>query len=230
MSFPYTGLPAGKRVAVFGRSGVGKSYLSKWIVLRARSVRWCVLDTKHDPEFDDWPAFDELPSAAQLRETWQEASQIVIRPKPIENNEATLDMWLEMLHERFNNFGIVIDETYQAAYGQRAGPGFTGLVTRGRVRGQSIVMGSQRPAWVPRFVFTEAIGFCIMSLNLLEDRERVARMVGDRWRRQVLRPLKERQWLWYDVARDRLTEMSAVTILDIPVIVDDPAEREIIAS
>lgn len=224
MAFPWSGLEPGKRVALFGRAGVGKSHLSKWIVLRSTMMRWIILDTKHDPIYEEWIMIDELPTTAKLHELWQIASQVVVRPRPHENNADVLDLWLEMIHDRFNRFGIVIDETYQVAFGPRAGAGLTGLVTRGRVRGQTVVMGSQRPAWVPRFVFTEAIGYCIMSLNLLEDRQRVSAMVGDRWKRDVLRPIKERQWLWYDVNRDRLTRMEPVVILPVPVIVENPAE------
>lgn len=227
MSFPYSGLAPGKRIALFGRSGVGKSYMSKWIVLRSTALRWIILDTKHDDIYDDWPTIDELPTTKILSELWQVSSQIVVRPKPYENNADTLDLWLEMIHEKYNRFGIVIDETYQVAFGPRAGPGLTGLVTRGRVRGQSVVMGSQRPAWVPRFVFSEANGYIVMSLNMREDKEKVASFVGDRWKRMVMRELREREWLWYDVGQNRLWPMRPVTILDVPVITPDGSQNDL---
>lgn len=218
MSFPYSGLRPGQRIALFGRAGSGKSHWSKWAVLRSGALRWLILDTKYDPIWNDWPILEALPSSRQLREAWSAHERVVVRPLPAENNEAVLDLWLEMVHDQFNRFGIVIDETYQVAFGSRAGTGFTGLVTRGRVRGQTVIMGAQRPAWVPLFVFTEATGYAIMSLTVRDDRARVAGMVGDRWRGYVMRPVRERSWLWYDVGRDRLTTMQPVVIFDVPVV------------
>lgn len=229
MSFPYSSLGSGTRIALFGRSGSGKSYLGKWMILRSTSMRWIVLDTKHDPIFDDWHIVTGLPSARQMTEAWGRHANVVVRPAPDENNDAILDLWLAMLHDAFTRFGILIDETYQVAYGTRAGPGFTGLVTRGRVRGQTVIMGSQRPAWVPRYVFSEAVGYCIMSLNLKGDRERVAEMVGDRWYRDVMAPMQRRQWLYYDVDNDRLLKMSPVTIIDVPVVMTDEEHRKLTA-
>lgn len=216
MAFPYSGLAPGQRIALFGRAGVGKSHWCKWAILRSRRLRWIVLDTKYDPVWDNWYIHPSLPSARQLGELWRIYERVVIRPAPAENNEAILDIWIEMLHERFNRFGIVIDETYQVAFGARAGPGFTGLVTRGRVRGQTVIMGAQRPAWVPRFVFTEANGYAIFALNMAQDRQMVASMVGDRWKGRVMGRIPPRRWFWYDVSSDRLTAMDPVTIWDVP--------------
>jgi hypothetical protein len=202
---------------------VGKSYWAKWAVLRSHRLRWVILDTKHDPEWDSWYIQSPLPSARQLGELWREHERVVVRPAPAENIDGVLDIWLEMLHENFNRFGIVIDETYQVAFGPRAGPGFTGLVTRGRVRGQTVIMGAQRPAWVPKFVMTEANGYAIFALNVMTDRQVVAGMVGDRWKRQVLGRLTPRRWLWYDVASDRLVSMNPVAIWDVPVCEPEPS-------
>lgn len=207
--FPRGGIAAGHRLAVFGRAGSGKSYLTKWAVLRSQKQRWIVLDTKHDPLFEDWHPHDGLMTMDALARAWRDSARVVVRPKPFQSTPAILDAYLSDLHDAFENFGTLIDETYQVAFGARAGAGLTGLVTRGRARKQTVIMGSQRPAWVPRFVFSEANGYVVMNLNLKQDRDRCYEMTG---RRRVLERVEPRHWLYYDVNADALTPFAPVAI------------------
>ena len=207
--FPYGPIEQGQRVAVFGRAGSGKTYLTKWAILKTQTVPWIVLDTKHDPNFDDWHPHDGLLTMDQLFRTWKERRIVVVRPTPRQSIPEILDAYLSNLHESFDNIGVAIDETYQVAFGPKAGPGLTGLVTRGRVRKQTVIMGSQRPAWVPRFVFTEANGYAIMSLTLMADRKTVYDMTG---KARVLNKVEPRHWLYYDVSGDTLRPFKPVTI------------------
>lgn len=207
--FPYGPIRPGTRVAVFGRAGSGKTYFTRYAILRSANLRWVVLDTKHDPEFDDWLPEDGLLTMDKLAREWRDRAIVVIRPKPHQCSPQVLDAYLGDLHDGFERIGVSIDETYQVAFGPKAGPGLTGLVTRGRVRKQSVIMGSQRPAWVPRFVFTEANGYVIMNLTLMVDRKTVFDMTG---KTRVLERVEPRHWLYYDVGADKLTAFKPVTI------------------
>jgi hypothetical protein len=60
----------------------------------------------------------------------------------------------------------------------QAGVGLTSWLTRGRSRRQSFLGGTQRPAWVSRFVFSESDYLSIFSLNLKEDRKRMYEACG----------------------------------------------------
>ncbi len=203
-------LPAGSRIALFGRAGSGKTTWARWYLARS-PLRSIVLDSKHDPGFDRWLPSDRLLKMDEIEQGWTMRRCVVVRPSPHQSDPAILDSYLLDIHDAFENVLVHVDEGYQVATGATAGPGLTGLMTRGRVRGQSVIVGSQRPAWLPRFVFSEANAFCVMALTLSPDRARVYEFTG---KSAVLNRLPDREWLWYDVARDRLTRFRAILLKD----------------
>jgi hypothetical protein len=145
----------------------------------------------------------------RLHRLWKDRKQIVIRPRPDENNNTRLADYEGELHDAFDNFGIAIDEIYQLTLSSHPKPGLTGLLTRGRVRGQTVICGMQRPSSIPMFIFSEAYGYVVMSLNLEKDRVRFYEMTGDK---RFLQKVKSRHWLYYDVPEDELTAYSPVSI------------------
>ncbi len=199
---------AGQRFAVCGRSGSGKTYLEKWLMFKS-TLKWIVIDSKHDPGFDEMKPNDGLLMPTKVERLWNDRRHVVVRPTARENDVKTLDEYLEELHESFDNFGVCIDETYQVAMTSKAGPGLTGLVTRGRARKQAVILGSQRPAWVPRFVFSEANAIIVMALTMKQDRERIYEMTEQPL---VLKPVEPRHWLFCDVAKATVEKFSPVTI------------------
>lgn len=202
------GIQAGQRFAVCGRSGSGKTYLEKWLMFRS-SLKWVVIDSKHDPGFDEMTTVDGLLTPARIVKKWDGSKVIVIRPTSRENDAKILDGYIEELHESYDNFGVCVDEVYQVALGSKAGPGLTGLVTRGRARKQAAILGSQRPAWVPRFVFSESNAVVVMALTLKQDRERIYEMTEQKI---VLTPVEPRHWLFCDIASATITPFGPVTI------------------
>ena len=176
-------------------------------------LRWVVIDSKHDKGFDELTGHEGLIDPAKLSRYWREGVGIfVVRPKPREYGD--MDAYLEELHESYDNFGVCVDEVYQVSGSTtRAGPGLTGLVTRGRARKQAVILGSQRPAWVPRFVYSEANGIVVMSLTMKQDRERILEMTAQRI---VMEPLESRHWLYCDIAAQTVTRYAPVTIEETP--------------
>lgn len=199
----------GTRLAVFGRSGSGKSYLQKWHMFRSR-MRWVVLDTKHDSGYSAMKPLAGLIGMGKLAKVWQDQQIVVVRPKPNENKMEFLDAYLAELHDAFDNFGTCIDEAYQVSNANNPGAGMIGLITRGRDRKQSVIIGSQRPARVPMFCFSEANAFCVMSLTMAADRKRVYENTGQSV--FLENSLPPRSWFYYDVASNRLVRYGAVTI------------------
>lgn len=199
----------GKRLGVFGRAGSGKTYLQKWFLLMT-TFRWVIMDTKHDPGFDDWRPVNGLIPMRDIFRAWQRDNQfVVIRPKPAETNLATLDAYLGQLHEAFDNFGVLIDETYHFCNGPYPGPGMIGLITRGRARKQAVILGAQRPARIPIFVLSEANAYAVLSLTMDTDRERMAELSG---RKEMLDRLPVRDWFYYSVDEGTLTRYAPVSI------------------
>lgn len=204
-----TGHKNGRRLSLFGRSGSGKTYLGKWFVQRSPG-RWVILDTKHDPGYDgrEWIKRSGLTSIGELMDLWRDYKTVVVRPSARQTNVVTMDGYLEYLHEGLENFGLFIDETYQVT-GLNEGPGLRGLVTRGRAKGQGVIMGSQRPSRLPLFCFTESNAYACMSLSLEADRKKVAEWTG---KKIFLQPMEPRDWRYYDVDSAKVTWYGPVTI------------------
>jgi hypothetical protein len=201
----------GKRLGIFGRSGSGKTYLTRWFMLRT-AYRWVVLDTKHDPEFNDWrPSRGLLPMADIWRSWKRDNHMVVVRPKPEETNPAMLDAYLGMLHEAFENFGVSMDETYHFSTGPYPGPGMIGLLTRGRARKQAVITGAQRPKRLPLFILSEANAFAILNLTMAQDRALMADMTDSR---ALLDRIPVRDWFYYSVDEGELGRYGPVTIRD----------------
>lgn len=187
-------LMPGQRLAIVGRSGVGKTYLARWFMLHSPQ-QWVAMDTKADPDFDAWRPLNGLPSMRVIRARWDRGHKVVvIRPSRAELDRVTLDSYLGDLHETFLNFGTFIDEVYQFQIGGQPRAGLTGIVARGRARNQASILGSQRPAWVPKFMFSEASLIAVMALQLEQDRKEMFDMTG---RPEMFARLKKREWFLY---------------------------------
>lgn len=168
------------------------------------------MDTKHDPGFDDWGAIrGGLPSMRDVSQAWRNRQFLVVRPRPDEMKPDTLDEYLGSLHDAFEFFGTLIDETYHFALGSNPGAGLTGLVTRGRARGQAVIMGMQRPSKIPLFVLSEANAHAVLPLTLDADRKRMVELTGEAAFMERGTP---RHWLYYDVDAGRLRRFGPVTI------------------
>src|SRR6185312_9486734 len=111
LAFPNGPMRAGQRFALFGRSGSGKTYLSQWAMLLTRKMRWVVLDTKHDPNFDAWHPVTGFLTMDRLHRRWKETERVVIRPHPYQISPEMLDAYISDIHNAFDNFGMCIDET-----------------------------------------------------------------------------------------------------------------------
>lgn len=206
-------IPPGKRCALTGQAGSGKTYLGKWLMLKS-PMQWVVIDSKHDSGFDDWRPVAGLLSMRALKRAWTDRPIVVIRPTPRQTKAEILDAYLGDLHDGYVGFGTFIDELYQVVRRGQPGDGLTGMVTRGRDRKQSIIMGAQRPSRVPLFMFSEANFIATMRLSLPDDRHRIYEYVGSP---RVMRKLPARKWYWFDVDKDDLTLYDAVSINAAPV-------------
>jgi len=200
----------GERAAIWGRAGVGKTTLSKWLMFIS-PMKWVVLDTKYDDGFNSYKKTQKLPAMAAIGSVLKDNKLFVVRPTNVEvSNPQILDAWLGDVHDSYNDIGVLIDEGYQVALGSTAGPGLTGLLTRGRQRGQSVIVGSQRPARLPLFCFTEANHYLIMQLSSKDDKKKVADYTG---RKEIVTDIiQPYHFKHYDVALDKLTRYGPVSI------------------
>jgi hypothetical protein len=140
-------------------------------------------------------------NTAEITKSIEANRYTIINPRASESDPETLDLLIQWLHESFIDLGIYVDELYSVHTGGRAGPGLIGVLTRGRELNQTFLGATQRPAFLSKFLFSEADFICGMSLNVEEDRKRMYDFTGHR---EFMVKLKARDWLWYDVGADEL--------------------------
>jgi len=194
-----------------GRTGSGKSTLATWLMQRSAG-HWVIINPKWTKAFD---RLEDSKKIVSIRKTKDISKSIfenrytIINPKADESTHEQLDLLIQWLHESFVDVGIYVDELYYVHTGGRAGPGLIGVLTRGRELNQTFLGATQRPAFLSKFLFSEADYICGMSLNMEADRKRMVEYTG---RKAYETKLKARDWLWYDVSADTLQAWGPVPI------------------
>jgi DNA helicase HerA-like ATPase len=185
---------ANERVLFAGRTGSGKTFLARQLL--AASRRLVVIDAKGT--LNDWNA-TEPDSLAWYRFLRGGEGRLRILP-PITDDPAG---WYEKLFEELYEAGtltLYIDEAYAVVPpGTRAGKWLNALYTRGRERGIGVWAATQRPAWIPLFMISEADWVFAFRLSLVEDRQRLAAIAGEK----LLEPPRSEHGFWmYHVSMD----------------------------
>lgn len=174
-------LPApGERAFVAGMTGSGKTAFVAWLLQRMDSAPVIILDTKEEQKFLALPNSVLVSDIAGLDQAINDESvdYIVLRP-PVElaNDWEELDAVLLHIYINYTNVVVDIDEAYMVHNSARAGRGLNALMTRGRARGITTILCTQRPAWISKFVITEAQKFYIFYLQTREDKKRIGDIV-----------------------------------------------------
>lgn len=186
---------ADKRLAICGSTGSGKTvagvfHLNNQDWSDPKGGRpWIIFDFKGDDLLAALPALeisvhDNPPKAPGL---------YIVRPIPQMDDEAvTVLLWKIWANE---NTGIYIDEGYMV--GNR-NPALNACLTQGRSKRIQMITLSQRPAWMSRFVFSEADYFQIFRLNDRRDYDTIQSMISV----DIKKRLSPYHSHWYDVGAD----------------------------
>ena len=176
---PMPAWESGQHVAITGQTGSGKTTALRSLIEHRPTTGLIVFDTKMDPAFSDAGTVIDHP---EFEREWSndrvdEHPVLVFRSARYLEPDA-LDDILMRCHETLRNVTLLLDEGYMFHDRGQAGPGLMALLTRGRSRGQTVMIGSQRPVWVSRFCFTEATHILFMRLRHPDDRKTVALSAG----------------------------------------------------
>lgn len=188
------------RVAVVGRTGSGKTTAGMWH-LSGKNFDlqpWVLVNTKGDPlinEIAEIKGVQTIPLSA----TPGEKGLYVINPMPHEDEE--LNAFFGRVWEK-QNCGLYIDEGYMIGNTEK----FNGCLTQGRSRRIPMIVLSQRPAWISKFVFTECDFVQLFNLQHRKDRKNVSEFVPV----DVDYRLAKYCSLWYNVADNELVEFGPV--------------------
>lgn len=140
----------GEHITVIGDTGTGKSYLvSKLVRMRQYVI---VYKTKPDPDdASKWRGFFKARNAKTMTDIRH--NRILLTPEyryqPREGWQAMEYAW------QHGGWTFVIDELL---YAERLGlrDSIERLLTQGRSKGISTVVGMQRPAWTTRFAISQS--------------------------------------------------------------------------
>jgi len=156
-----------QRLVIVGRNGTGKTQAGAWqlAMRRLHNRRWIIFDFKGDELLNEMGATEldvgKLPKKPGL---------YITHPLPHQEDEVEEYLW-KIWQE--GHIGLFIDEGYML--GNSAA--FRALLTQGRSKKIPMIILSQRPAWISRFVFSEANFYQVFHLNDRDDRKSMQRFV-----------------------------------------------------
>lgn len=186
------------RLYIGGKTGTGKTQAGAWHLSgRSFGTRpWIIFDFKQDELLQEIPAQD-----IDLGKPPRKPGLYRLSPLPNQQEEVEEYLWKIWQKE---NTGIYIDEAYMIG----DTPAFRAILTQGRSKKIPVIVLSQRPSWISRFVFSESDYFQQFWLNDIRDRKSVKSFVPydvDR-----IRDLPDYWSIWYDVGKDRVIVLKPV--------------------
>jgi hypothetical protein len=200
------------RIAILGKTGSGKTVAGLWHLSKQdiSTRRWVVIDFKGDVNINAIDKAQDIDYATDLNKL--KPGLYILRVMPDEEEE--LDAWFVKVWET-ENIGVMVDEGFMV--GQRS-RGFNMCLIQGRSKHITMIVLSQRPVWMSRYVLSEASFIQAFSLNDRDDTKSVKRFVEDRDIEgrtvSVLDRLPRYHSYYYDVAEDDLRVLSPVPSVD----------------
>lgn len=192
----------GKRCAIAGRTGSGKTQLAIYLAQQSQSARYVIINPKHVEQFGELGTVIKGCKFSAIDKSISQNQFTIVNPEIGERAE-TLDNLVLRLHETWKNVGLLVDELYAMQNAGRPGNGLTAWLTRGRSLGQTFIGCTQRPSWINNFIFSEADYFAVLTLSLKKDREKMVENSGNEFFHT--NPKQPYHWRWYDVGADTNT-------------------------
>lgn len=187
-------------VAVIGRNGSGKTFGGMWL-MSARDFNvqpGLIINSKGDSLIDEISEIKGVHTIG-INDTPGDQGLYIVNPLPSEGD--ALNQLFKRCWEK-ENITIYIDEGYSIQNDEW----FNACLTQGRSKHVNLIVLSQRPAWISKYVFSECNFVMLFNLQIKDDRKKVAEFV----------PVDKDYRLppycsyWYNVKDNSLVEFSPV--------------------
>lgn len=158
-----------QRIAIIGRNGSGKTQAAAWILSQAAFDKqpYVIIDYKYDALLNNIPRIKEIGVNSSIP---RHPGLYIVHPRPSETEE--VEDFMERVWAR-ERTGVYIDEAHMLP----SKGAFQALLTQGRSKRIPMIVLTQRPAWVSKFVFSEANFYYVFHLNDRQDRKRIEEFV-----------------------------------------------------
>lgn len=179
-----------QRIAIVGRTGSGKTQAGAWHLAQKNfeTQKWIVVDFKRDNLLNSIDGIREI----KIGEIPKRPGLYIVHPSTRDAEPVDDMLWKIWQAE---NIGVYVDEGYMI--GNRSAP-LNALLTQGRSKHIPMIVLSQRPVFMSKFVFTEADFFQIFQLTNMQDEKTVREYVRDYDPKLRLPPYHS---IYHDVAK-----------------------------
>ena len=184
-------LKKGQRGLLIGKTGSGKTQDALFQLTHTAVFPVIIFDTKIDDAFfsladpengfdlelcDSFAKFDAVSKmTAKNRPDY-----ILVRPSSSEVIDSEeLDKYLQLAYAKFGSCFVYLDEVFHWHKGGKPLPGLMELLTRGRSRGKTVLMGNQRPVNISRSCFSESDLFYVHTLLDFRDKQTLDYVIPD---------------------------------------------------
>lgn len=190
-----------ERIAVIGRTGTGKTIAGLWHLSNAPFdlMPYVIIDFKTDEHINGIARAEYIG----LHDTPKQQGIYIVQPHP---DDDSLGTFMERIWQR-GNTGVFVDEGYMMRTNTEVEKRFVYLLTQGRSKRIPMIVLTQKPVWISRFVFSESDYFQVFHLNDIRDHKTVDSFLPSTRR---LGKLPDYHSLYYDVKRNKLSYLSPV--------------------
>ncbi len=161
------------RIAIFGRTGTGKTYFSKKVLL-PHYPRLVFHDIKH--ENNDFAHDVILTTPKELEENIHKYNKILYQPDDVELGD--FNEVCKIIFEA-KNTALYVDEIAAVSASNRIEAYHRLLLTQGRSKNEGLIQVSQRPRDLYNTIISESEHLFVFKLSLDTDISKLRFMLGD---------------------------------------------------
>lgn len=166
----------GERACIIGQTGSGKTAFAIWLIQQIPDAPVIIYDIKLEPKFDLLIPNRVVSSIEEMIEAADDTTvdYVIVRPpEELLGEPKMLDEYLWFHYLKLHKSTAFLDETMTFQQNGKAGRGLMSLLQRGRSKGITTIMCTQRPVRIDRACITESNKAYIFYLADKQDKKRI---------------------------------------------------------